>query len=1227
MLRLLIYAIALSLWAWPSAIADWPCPSAWPEQCYFMNTNMQGGDISSCSATVTTDCWDCPYCPFVFGNVFGTYYDLQNHTSDFCYAPQCSSSVTTDCWDNQASEMEPFVSTVANNCDLFQFDCAKGYYYGVNQKCVACKPRIEAYECDLGFYPKRCPLTMDMSDRDGLCDECVYPALPPDTVGGAAVYRHGFGTLYPDCFLLKPRPGQPNVLNMTTCANFQTPKWSRGWCSIECAVGFVPIAVARPGVIGDLPKCHRCDTACVPGTYPPVCVGGGTSGDGKCLPCTVTLPLNAVWVSGCEWAPKRGYYTDGTGDCLPCLAQACANGSMFMGCHDFSAGSCRPCTISCASSKFFMRSDIHVDQCSCAQCTTSTATTYYSQNCTANADAFITPCRSLCETGFYISKACSLYADLQCKPCSVVPNGRLLLAKCTTNANVDHGPCPRDYACDGSDTPFQCPADRVLTPASICACLSAMSGPLCLPITCPSGWYPDASINGCQSCTQSDSVGALTVPGVMGLAACVCPYGYFIRQSTPKLIHCWPAGDMACDSAVQRQTVSSGLTNDEPTCECGLGPGMQALPFTLVPSELCSATCMSRYTAVAPVDAAIRDAYGFLLLLDSTVMPLVARARGFAVLGPGLLLVLTENGELQVQTPNAIAAFPTINVFLTTFRTTILQIHAVLAHESEPGFAWVLLRFWGYCVGHDDLGVCWVIHLVGLQPAGTATLATCIPSLMMCVTLKTGFDYTPSSAAITAIAVGKASLLVAWNDTLISRYPLSGGSSYAVSDSMAKGVAEAMDGVYTLLESGLLLDPRGDAMSYLPPRLQQVVAFPPGGHLLMVQKADDAWVQVDLWNRFVSPPFAAAAFQRQTLVLSNSTTISAIPCPIDAYSPRPRECESLPCTLAFDACGANSIRPFGASECDCLPGYFRDQGQCVACVGLLYYCPGTTAPMLCPSPSISSGMRASLSDCLCPPRWYHFETLCLPCPVGFFCPSNGTLFPVPCHASGPTLEEGCSSPMQCLCPSRTHGLTCEPCADSDDCAAAPISRTALLLESLNEELMRPCVGAESVFYPGLIVTTNVSVDCLIDNSMQLQVLAMTTLSVREATPYGSRMEWDGKTEASTCIAGYELLIVMQTFGAQAHCFPCLNGTFRPQRALSPLCAPCSDPNAHAPYLAMSACICKAGYNFDASQNACVGQSQTVLYAPWWADTTVPIVLPTVTALVALGGLAYYASQR
>ena len=1200
----LIYALVLAF-----AKADWPCPSTWPEKCWIMNADMEWG-FRTCSETVTTDCWDCPLCNF--GNEFGTSYDPAGNSIE------CG----LDAPLNQVS----FVSTTGYNCSLFQYDCDANFYdanfydvnkYNADKKCVACKPRIDVYECDLAYFPKRCPLTSNV-DRDGLCDECVFPALPPDTVGGAAVYRYGVGTLYPDCFLLKPTPSQENVFNITACANFQTPKWSSGWCTIECSVGFISLSVARFGVIGDLPKCRRCATACIPGTYPPVCEGGVTLGDGACLPCMVPLPLHAVWVRDCDWSPKPGYYTDGNGHCLPCLPTACDIGSVFMGCHDSSPGSCRPCEISCASSNYFIQSDMQMDQCSCVPCTLVTGTEYYSRNCSVNADAYTTACNSQCDPGFYIFKACSLFADLQCKPCSVVPNGRLLKFPCTAKADVDHGPCPAMYACDGSDTPFRCPLDRQLTPEGICGCLPAMEGPLCLPMTCPSGYYPDQISKRCLTCTQTDSVAALTKAGVMGLAACTCPPSYFFRPAGSTRIHCWPAGDLACDPRWQRQTPSLGLSSDEPSCVCGLGPGMQALDFTLVPSELCAATCEPGYTAVTAVDAALRDDFGFLLLLDSTAMPPVIRPRAFAVLGPDLLLLLAENGELQVLTPTATVAFPTINVFLTNFRLGDLRIHSVLAHESEVGFAWVLLSFWGYCKGYDDEGLCWVVQLIALQYSSMPTLATCLPSLMLCVTLKPSIDFQPTALAVKAIALGKASLLVAWNDTLVSRYSF-GGTNVAVSNVMARGVAEAMNGVYTLLDSGELLDPGGLPMTYLPSSLLQVVAFPPGGHILLVQKADELWVQVDLWNRFVSPPLTAAAFQRQTLVLSNGTTISTVPCSIDAYSPHARECESLPCTLSLEACGPHSLRPFGTAECVCQPGYFWDQDKCTACVGSLYYCPGAGAPILCPAHSLASGTRASLSDCLCPPQWYHFETLCLPCPVGFFCPSSGTLFPVPCHAGGHTLDEGSSSPLQCLCPLRTHGLACEPCADSDDCAAAPVSQLVLLLLSPDDDLMRPCVGAASVFYPGLVVTTEVSMDC----GVQYQVIDTATLKLQEPTPYGSRLEWDGKSSDSTCIAGYELLTITQAFGPQAHCFPCLNGTVRAQRAASSLCTACLDPNAHAPYLAMSACVCVLGYVFDATRNECVYTAATALYAPWWADSTVAIALPALAGFFALAALAYH----
>jgi hypothetical protein len=134
MLRLLIYAYALSL-----AAAEWQCPSTWPEKCWIMNPDLTY-NVQQCSGIASTDCWNCSFCPNLFRNEFGTYYDLVGFTSDLCNPPP---------------HMVPFTSTTANNCDLFQFDCEKGFHYDANLKCVPCERAIESYECDRAYFPKR----------------------------------------------------------------------------------------------------------------------------------------------------------------------------------------------------------------------------------------------------------------------------------------------------------------------------------------------------------------------------------------------------------------------------------------------------------------------------------------------------------------------------------------------------------------------------------------------------------------------------------------------------------------------------------------------------------------------------------------------------------------------------------------------------------------------------------------------------------------------------------------------------------------------------------------------------------------------------------------------------------------------------------------------------------------------------------------------------------------
>ena len=293
-----------------------------------------------------------------------------------------------------------------------------------------------------------------------------------------------------------------------------------------------------------------------------------------------------------------------------------------------------------------------------------------------------------------------------------------------------------------------------------------------------------------------------------------------------------------------------------------------------------------------------------------------------------------------------------------------------------------------------------------------------------------------------------------------------------------------------------------------------------------------------------------------------------------------------------------------------------------------------------------------LADCLCPPHMYHYDTLCLPCPIGFFCPLNGTRMAVQCRAGGPSLE-GSASSLDCECPYSTHGLLCENCADHEDCAGSPSVRTVMELSiqawapSWGEEQLRLlCLDPHYIYviysvlgisaandvaqssstpdqlFWNWLVTLHpidpnmitVSAALVVQNITEcLGVYALTGLRVEiqnirssvrlnVATPFASRSEWDGNMEnpSSTCIEGYEALAINPAaFGPQTHCFPCLNGTKRPRRDPSPLCSPCMDPNTHAPYLGMGQCVCVVGYEPDGS-GVCAATTTAAFFArPWW----------------------------
>ena len=216
----------------------------------------------------------------------------------------------------------------------------------------------------------------------------------------------------------------------------------------------------------------------------------------------------------------------------------------------------------------------------------------------------------------------------------------------------------------------------------------------------------------------------------------------------------------------------------------------QALNFSFV-QPLCAARCAAGYQSsnTEPLLApALRDRFGFLgpmpplALFDSPEAPMLVAALDLNT----LMVVLASNRKSIVLSTlqKGPVAFPTERVLIMGYgnRLSLLEIHALLAHDAYYSFVWVVFRFRGICEGYvldDGLGVCWTIQLLQLVTSqfATVTLPECIPSLSQCVFVRpNAIDFAPTAeiSAINSVASGfnGRTLLVVWNDTRISSYPV-----------------------------------------------------------------------------------------------------------------------------------------------------------------------------------------------------------------------------------------------------------------------------------------------------------------------------------------------------------------------------------------------------------------------------------------------------------------------
>ena len=1370
----------------------WECPSSWPSHCWIMNPTTNAEYITpSCTyagrSDFTHDCWSCPSCSTdgYPGANFGFYFQVV----------QCNEPTGCQAWCEVPKANAVAFTTTASSCSQFEFECAEGFrpedpsFSSSSSACIECSPHMLNFFCPLGYFPKRCPLSTDTTKLEDLCNPCSNPRLPaPATIDNSPMYTYGEGKLYEDCKVLVDAANGP--VDNTICASFQTPKWETGWCTIECAPGYVQTLAAATNVIGATPTCERCQTTCDAGFLVPDCPGGSyPPNNGKCLPCPLSLPVFAQWTQGCDWRPAQGYYLHddaATNTIRPCNVSACAASSsssrpFLLGCHDNNPGQCSGCGGKTCGPGSFIIALPYLDQCQCQTCNTAVqGVSYYVRNCSTTKDSVVAPCTTpppLLTMNIlqYISKACTLWTDTQIKDCQQPSSrpGMLLTRACTNITDAEYQPCPGGFACNGSSTPFLCDNSTSQALNGLCVCLNAthLVGLVCRPISCPSGYYPDPSFGSvCQPCTDpAESVAAMTIPDVLGLQACVCPSGYFMRpsaahdsSSSGSRIHCWPCGDLGCDAFVERQTECPGDRVDEPQCICALGPGMQPQA-----SDCGNVACATGYTAgtTTSVVAGLYDDYLFLPIIPSSFSSNANNNNNnnrnnisslviVNIEGTLILQLLENDGGLLLYKTSDQTTFsiPLTNIFqVGGWRTSNVKIRSILGYSS--GLVWVLLTYTGLCFGSvvaedQDQDNCWAIDLIRVQPTQTVpTTNNCVVSMMLCIILTSELhvDFEPRTMYTTvndfALGQGGTSLLLVFDNSLVYRYPIQPASTPASTSATAsflifssssspsqlrvRSIAEALHGLYVVSDQGQLLFLSGEEALHMMQhggggnnnnsmltiiRRFSVSFDAPASHILLAETEAHAWVQIDLWNYYVSSPFllapSALSFHHNRLVYSNNNgsilfiqqAATTTVCPIDTVLYKGEtECQAMQC-LRTEPCGPYSLRDPGSSTCICQPGYYMSAGVCLPCPMPSYhctasqqvqsagvvcpsYCTGRGPPQLCPPYSVTygGGFAAQIQDCQCIPQTYLFDDICLPCPIGFWCPFNSTSLPVACSGGGRTSTEGAASPLECICPQRTHGLTCQPCNDLQDCSLKEPDAVNILDISIRwwapmggEDMLRLCLSPhEYIVYsvfgmapdmqtegnthvggvlatpdllqwywfvvlrpasPFLLTTDilfNVST-CLTKSSpsgLDLRLQGSKSIFISMVTPYESRYEWNGDADqpSQTCIAGYEELTLLM-FGSLPHCFPCLNGTVRSRRDTNKRCTPCSTVASfsHAPFLGMSECVCMPGYSRASGPDEpllCESSQMLLLSAvdaPWWYPAIFASPLITASVVTLLG---------
>ena len=428
-------------------------------------------------------------------------------------------------------------------------------------------------------------------------------------------------------------------------------------------------------------------------------------------------------------------------------------------------------------------------------------------------------------------------------------------------------------------------------------------------------------------------------------------------------------------------------------------------------------------------------------------------------------------------------------------------------------------------------------------------------------------------------------------------------------------------------------------------------------------------------------------------------------CPIHEiyYHGASGQCQLSICHISKRGCGAHSVRYLQTGTCGCEPGYalnpsiysnalmsgltlvpkFRES-VCLPCEKDMY-CPGGTSPSFqCPPHSFSNNFFAaeasSVEDCHCYPGYFHFGGQCVLCPTNMWCPFNGTTLPIPCKGPGSTtVFEGASSPLECICDKRRHGIHCVPCDDRNDCVPiqklsgfveipklfavhvqgwAPFWAPDLLLQCMksasngNDDLFMVYTISNDDFFPFRIMQ-NVS-RALIENNLLfwnwvivlrgLEVFGSFQATWQECMlqrgfiisrsynvyPFASvdavqlRVErscgndyWEWSGDMSGTLASCTCIAGYEVVRTIDWEQQCFPCINGTYRARRRQggCVACSGAHEEAPYLGMSHCVCKSGFARPSPDGACAQISSDI--PDWYSVLSSPLIFISVSACICI----------